>query len=112
MPDRPTCASCRWFDHHPGYEQIGLCRVLPPRFMPSSILGRLDGTDKLRGMWPLVATDDWCREHTPHVPETTAPQWTLGVHGDAVQIWVERLDRSPWVKVTFAPITTPTPEAP
>lgn len=52
MADRPTCATCRFFDpHEEDPIHYGLCRVAPPIVVA--------GVTR----WPLVKTEDWCGKH-------------------------------------------------
>ncbi|CAM3176565.1 High putative iron-sulfur proteins family profile domain-containing protein [Methylobacterium mesophilicum] len=55
-----TCQSCKFFDDHHGngaqaQADAGLCRFNPPVTQP---------TPDSKGLWPVVATEDWCGHFT------------------------------------------------
>ncbi|MGU3330396.1 hypothetical protein ACLBXB_26070 [Methylobacterium mesophilicum] len=55
-----TCQSCKFFDDHHGngaqaQADAGLCRFNPPVTQP---------TPESKGLWPVVATEDWCGHFT------------------------------------------------
>ena len=54
------CASCVFYDDHQGNAgstsaDAGLCRFNPPVSQPDA---------NSRGLWPVVASGDWCGHHT------------------------------------------------
>ncbi len=54
------CDSCRYFDEHKSNAgeaggDRGLCRYNPPVSQP---------TPDAKGLWPVVATSDWCGHYT------------------------------------------------
>ena len=56
-----ACQSCRFFDDHKlngGFTQndAGLCRFNPPISQPEP---------QAQGLWPVVASRDWCGHFTP-----------------------------------------------
>lgn len=60
-----ACNACVFFDDHHGngasaqaVNDAGLCRFNPPVSQPDA---------NQRGLWPVVASDDWCGHFTaPH----------------------------------------------
>jgi hypothetical protein len=57
-----SCADCRFFDASDTRD--GYCR----RNAPRSHLVAADAGDELRvrGVWPIVAADDWCGQWEKH----------------------------------------------
>ena len=58
-----ACESCRFYDEHKGNGAVakadeGLCRFNPPVSQP--------GPDT-KGLWPVVATSDWCGHFTANM---------------------------------------------
>lgn len=56
MKELPTCATCRFYESHPGF--TGRCH----RYPPTPLRG---GT----GFGPLTAPEDWCGEWRTNEPE-------------------------------------------
>ena len=58
MTDKPTCATCRFFDHQStDAGNFGYCRVHPP--VPY----------QGRTVWPIVDYADWCGAHPAFSPD-------------------------------------------
>ena len=59
MTDKPTCATCRFFDrtNSSGAPTFGHCRVNPP--VPY----------QNRTVWPMVTLTDWCGAHPACSPD-------------------------------------------
>lgn len=55
------CETCRFFDDHKvnggsAMSDAGLCRFNPPVSQPDA---------QAHGLWPVVASQDWCGHFTP-----------------------------------------------
>lgn len=63
------CETCAFFRPERSQGFTGRCRARPPVpvFMPES-----DGKPKVRSMWPIVRSDDWCGEHALDVKDEAA----------------------------------------
>ncbi len=68
-PERPTCATCPYWDRHFSDENTGDCKRFPPRF-PSTIEQiKMNGGDSpeiespFDGWFPIVVDSEWCGEH-------------------------------------------------
>ena len=59
--DKPTCATCRFFE---GAGMI--CRVKAPTVVPSELGGTY-------AAWPEVSAQDWCGQHQPNAPTNHLP---------------------------------------
>lgn len=51
-----ACKSCSFFETKAvAASEAGLCRLNPPVFLTEA---------EMRGVWPVVKTDDWCGSHS------------------------------------------------
>ncbi|WP_319517948.1 hypothetical protein [uncultured Martelella sp.] len=65
MSDKNVCRECAFYEDHVANDgsvtqNAGLCRFNPPVSQPES---------NSRGLWPVVAAEDWCGHF--HAPVTS-----------------------------------------
>ncbi len=75
--DRPTCATCRWYQDEGGFG-AGTCHVRSAA-LTEARRERIDGgaavmewADRVIHVFPRRSTHDWCGEHEPQRAEASA----------------------------------------
>ena len=75
--ERPTCATCRFFDRIRPDDVRGVCRVNAPEM--SYVAGQP------ASRWPVTMREDWCGAHPAFHTETISVNNTMNVKGPEVE---------------------------